>query len=119
MISSKELAWHLHQYREHLGITQEDAAKALGLDATAISKIEHNTREVSAVELLQFTKFYNMPIGMFQLPEHETIWSLYPDALKTTMMLINREEISSDQLLRLGLFFGEVSRLLKGQGEIS
>src|SRR6266704_1038558 len=58
------LAWRLRQYREQAGMTQEKAAKVLGLDATAISKIEHGEREVSAMEMLALAKAYQVPTGM-------------------------------------------------------
>src|SRR5258707_15289184 len=40
MISEEEetLAWRLRHYREQASITQAEAAKVLGLDATAITK---------------------------------------------------------------------------------
>ncbi len=66
MISEEEamLSWRLRQYREQAGFTQEKAAKVLGLDATAISKIEHGEREVSALELLALAKAYQAPTGL-------------------------------------------------------
>lgn len=77
VISEEEgmLAWRLRQYREQAGLTQEKAAEVLGLDPTAISKIEHGERGVSAMELLALAKAYHTPTGMLlgeeiALPEY-------------------------------------------------
>lgn len=65
MISEEEeaLAWRLRQYREWAGMKQSEAAKVLGLDATAITKIEHNERGVSAMELLALAKAYHVSVS--------------------------------------------------------
>lgn len=65
MISEEEeaLAWRLRQYREWAGMKQSEAAKVLGLDATAITKIEHGERGVSAMELLALAKAYHVSVS--------------------------------------------------------
>src|SRR5258708_38088823 len=66
MISEEEeetLAWRLRSYREQASITQAEAAKVLGLDATAITKIEHGDRSVSAMELVALAKAYQVPVN--------------------------------------------------------
>src|SRR5258708_664032 len=66
MISEEEeetLAWRLRSYREQASITQAEAAKVLGLDATAITKIEHGDRSVSAMELVALAKAYQISVN--------------------------------------------------------
>ncbi len=49
MITPEELGQRLRKAREDAGIKQEEAASVLGLDATAIAKIEHGKRGVGAL----------------------------------------------------------------------
>jgi DNA-binding XRE family transcriptional regulator len=72
VITAEVLAWQLRQYRERLHIKQEEAGKALGLDATAITKIESGKRGVSALELLQLAKLYSVPVGFLLAEETQT-----------------------------------------------
>ena len=62
MITDETLAWRLRQYRVQAHMKQEDIAKILGMDATAITKIESNQRKVSAREVALFATAYNVPI---------------------------------------------------------
>ena len=73
MISEEEetLAWRLRQYRERAGMKQSEAAKVLGLDSTAITKIEHGERGVSAMELLALAKAYHVNVGTLLGEEKE------------------------------------------------
>lgn len=57
------LAWRLRQYREQVAMTQGEAAKVLGLDATAITKIEHGERGISAMELAALAKAYRVEVS--------------------------------------------------------
>lgn len=60
MITPDELGIRLRQARERAGRTQEEAATRLGLDATAIVKIEHGRRGVGAIELKQLAALYGV-----------------------------------------------------------
>src|SRR5258708_7491595 len=62
MITDETLGWRLRQYRVQAHMKQEDIAKILGRDATAITKIESNQRKVSAREVALFAAAYNVPI---------------------------------------------------------
>src|SRR5258708_2359947 len=62
MITDETLAWRLRQYRVQARMKQEDIAKILGMNATAITKIESNQRKVSAREVSLFATAYNVPI---------------------------------------------------------
>lgn len=63
MITPDELGRRLRQAREREGQTQEDAAAVLGLDPTAIVKIEHGRRGVGAIELKQLASLYRVSIS--------------------------------------------------------
>jgi transcriptional regulator with XRE-family HTH domain len=67
------LAWRLRKYREQAGITQEEAAKALGLDTTAITKMESNKRGVSAKDLFCLAKLYNVEPGILLGEEEQSV----------------------------------------------
>ncbi len=58
MITPGELGRRLRLAREHAGYTQEEAAAVLGLDATAIVKIERGRRGVGAIELKNLASLY-------------------------------------------------------------
>ena len=93
MISEEEemLAWRLRQSRQKAGITQEKAAMALGLDPTAIAKIEHGERGVSAMELVALAKAYSVSTNwlLFQEPEPEIAYQAMEAALQLLAGNIN------------------------------
>lgn len=57
-----ELASRLRQAREYLGISQEDAARVLGIPRPAMTLIESGARKVEAVELGKLAKLYDRSI---------------------------------------------------------
>jgi len=63
MITQEELGQRLRQARERIGIKQDEVAIVLGLDATAIAKIEHGKRRVGALELMRLVALYNVAIS--------------------------------------------------------
>lgn len=63
MITQEELGKRLRQARERAGFKQDDAAAALGLDATAIAKIEHGKRGVGVLELMCLAALYKISIS--------------------------------------------------------
>lgn len=52
----------LRKAREYLELTQEEAARAVGLPRPALSLIENGRRKVDAVELARFAKIYGQSI---------------------------------------------------------
>ncbi|MDP9353267.1 MAG: XRE family transcriptional regulator [Chloroflexota bacterium] len=62
MITTEELGRRLRSARERAGYTQDDAAVALGLDATAVTKMERGRRGVGALELDALAALYGVPI---------------------------------------------------------
>ncbi len=62
MITTEELGRRLRSARERSGYTQDDAAAALGLDASAVAKMERSRRGVGALELDALAALYGVPI---------------------------------------------------------
>ncbi|TGD36362.1 XRE family transcriptional regulator [Brevibacterium aurantiacum] len=56
------LGARLKEARETLGITQEDAATAVGIPRTAIVSMERGTRNVSATELSVMASLYRRSV---------------------------------------------------------
>jgi transcriptional regulator with XRE-family HTH domain len=61
----KNLGARLRDAREYLGLSQDDAAKAVGMTRSAVSLIESAQRKVDALELKKFAKLYQRPVGEF------------------------------------------------------
>lgn len=61
----KELGNRLREAREYLGLSQDEAAKAVKLTRPAISLIETGQRKVDALELKRFADLYQRPVAAF------------------------------------------------------
>lgn len=57
--------------RENAGLSQEQAAAAIGIPRSALSLIESGSRGLSTLELAGLAKLYNRPIGYFFEPGPE------------------------------------------------
>lgn len=57
------LARRLRKAREDRGLTQQDAADALGISRTAVTQIEGGSRSVSTLELTRFAELLRRPVG--------------------------------------------------------
>jgi transcriptional regulator with XRE-family HTH domain len=55
----------LKEAREYLDISQEDAAKHVGINRPALSLIENGQRKLDSVELIALAKLYQRPIAYF------------------------------------------------------
>jgi len=60
-----ELTNRLRKARDSRGISQQSAAKFVGLPRTAITQIEGGNRSVSTLELTKLAKLYRYPIFLF------------------------------------------------------
>ena len=60
-----KLGEKLREAREYLGLTQDEVAKRLGVQRTALSNIEAGQRKVDAFELLTLAKLYQRPTAWF------------------------------------------------------
>ncbi|TCK65832.1 helix-turn-helix domain-containing protein [Curtobacterium sp. PhB136] len=59
----REMGARLREARETLGITQEDAAVALGIPRTSITALEKGSRAVAATELTKMATLYRRPVA--------------------------------------------------------
>lgn len=59
------LAKRLTEARHHRGLSQHEAARAIGLNRSSLATIETNRRNVSALELRQLAHLYHRPIHWF------------------------------------------------------
>lgn len=62
MMTKEELGRRLRLARERAEITQEEAGQALGLDDTAVAKIERGKRRLGALELKRLSLLYRVLI---------------------------------------------------------
>lgn len=65
----EKIAERLKEARTMAGLSQESAAKILGIQRPAISEIEAGKRKVSAEEVIQFSKLYKVSTSWLLLKE--------------------------------------------------
>lgn len=63
MLDQATLARRLRKAREDRGLTQQDAADALGVSRTAVTQIESGSRSVSTLEFTRFAALLRRPVG--------------------------------------------------------
>ena len=63
--SWSEFGRRVGQARKAAGITQSDLAAAIGLDRTAVSKIESGTRRIDSLELAKISDILRRPVSWF------------------------------------------------------
>ncbi|MGE0454613.1 MAG: helix-turn-helix domain-containing protein [Vicinamibacteria bacterium] len=61
----KALLGRLRSARQAAGLTQEEAATAVGRPQSFVSKCEAGERRVDAIELLEFARLYGRPLAYF------------------------------------------------------
>lgn len=74
-IEREKIAERLKEARTMAGLSQESAAKILGIQRPAISEIEAGKRKVSAEEVIRFSKLYKV----------STSWLLLKDDTESEM----------------------------------
>jgi transcriptional regulator with XRE-family HTH domain len=57
----KDLGTKIKKIREKLGLSQEELGKKLGIGRVAVSQIETGDRKISAEEIADFSKVFNIP----------------------------------------------------------
>lgn len=62
----KQIASKLKLARHMAGLSQVEAARAMGMSQTIIFRIEAFKRKVSKEELQRFSKLYSLPIEFFK-----------------------------------------------------
>jgi transcriptional regulator with XRE-family HTH domain len=119
MILSEEeetLAWRLQQYRKQANLTQAQAGTVLGLDSTAITKIEHGDRSVSAMELVALARAYKVPCSMLlDFGQEPTMQELFGEAQVSIYALIHGQSLTPEQILHLGMFMADVAKVLRAE----
>ena len=65
----EKIAERLKDARSLSGLSQENAAKLIGLPRPAISEIESGKRKVSAEEIIQFSNLYKVDVSWLLLKE--------------------------------------------------
>ena len=65
------LGARLREAREYLGLKQEEVARHLGLQRSAVSEIENGRRGVRAMELKKLARLYQRPVAWFTGEEGE------------------------------------------------
>ena len=53
----------IKQERERNGWTQTDLGAKIGINSSAISRIEHNTKQLSANKLISLSKLFNVDLS--------------------------------------------------------
>ena len=71
-ITPEQIGRSLRLARESRKITQEEAATALGVQISAISRMESGQRQVSTLELTRLAELYGRPIEWFVRPASAT-----------------------------------------------
>jgi len=73
-LSPREMGERLRRARTELAITQDKAARALGLRRSAISEIESGKRALRSDELFRFAEFYHREPAWFVVPNAPTVF---------------------------------------------
>ena len=93
----EKIASRLKEARVLAGLSQDQAAKKLGLQRPAISEIEAAKRKVSAEEIIQFGNLYKVDTSWLLLQESENeqlkfaareLSKLNPDDVKKLMHVL-------------------------------
>ncbi|PLS84581.1 MAG: hypothetical protein CYG60_17180 [Actinobacteria bacterium] len=111
MMTQEELGKRLRRARERARLTQEEAGRALGLDDTAVAKMERGRRGVGALELKRLASLYGVavedlladPLSEGQVPLEIAMRSV--EALNPKMEAMKRQMqrvVSDDRWLREG-----------------
>ncbi len=70
-LNQHSLGLRLREARERLGLTQADAAAAIGAPRTAVVQVEAGKRSVSTLELAELARLYHVPVADFFRVESE------------------------------------------------
>ncbi len=71
-MSDEGIGKYLKRIREDAGLTQEEVANILNLGRDAIIRIENGKRKISAMELVGFSKLYNISLDEFMIKKEPT-----------------------------------------------
>lgn len=71
-VDRRAMGERLKEAREYLGFSQEEVAKYLGIQRTALSNIETGQRKLEALELTKLAALYKRPTSFFTGKQSET-----------------------------------------------
>lgn len=104
-MDGKVLGGRIAQARSDLDITQEHLANRVGIERTALSRIEKGERKVSAVELVNLAAALDVPLAWFVRDPLPAVVSRRTDAAPS-------HEVTARLDRQLELFAGDVASLL-------
>lgn len=64
----------LRAEREKLGINQTEIARVLGIEQSALSRVEKGAQQLTAAQLLVFVDHLNIPLLRFDLARRTALW---------------------------------------------
>ena len=91
-IDAKTLGSRLKQSRENRQLTQEEAARAIGISRTALEHIEVGARSLSTLEFSQLAMHYRRPVTDFFAEEEMPTATV--DATKVTPSWLSPEHLN-------------------------
>ena len=97
----EKIASRLKEARVYSGLSQEQAAKIMGLQRPAISEIEAGKRKVSAEELIQFATLYKVDTSWLLNQENESDTFMSEQFKYAARELSKMKKEDVDNLLRL------------------
>ncbi len=111
----EQIGTRVAQAREARGLTQAQLSSSVGLDRTAIAKIERGRRSISSLELGQISNVLSLPLEWFITEPPQSVVSRRSDQLDTspsTSLDLELERVSRDVelLLEIGGLPKEDSR---------
>lgn len=98
-----EIGLRLKEAREYLGLSQQFAADHLGLHRPSITVIEQGKREVSALEMKQFSRLYRRPLEWLITGENpENVRFELPAAFAERLVGLSQND--RDAIINFGIF---------------
>lgn len=79
--SASDLGQRIAQARQEADVTQAELGRVIGLDRTAVAKLESGARKVSAAELVAIASALDRPIDWFVVESPPSVVSRRSDAL--------------------------------------
>lgn len=109
----KILGARLKDAREYLNLSQDEAAKAVGITRSAISLVESGQRKVSALELKRFAELYRKQAAEFT--GEVDVDAILPDRIQHLARAASKlTESDQAELLRFAEFLSIRSPVKEG-----
>jgi len=107
-LDPKHLGLRIRQAREHLSLSQEDLAAAVGKDQGAVSEYENGRRKLAVTDLPRFATVLEVPLSYF-FEEEAPVYEL-DEAMLTISMIcqVPKRGVRLSTILRI------FSRTLRG-----